>query len=350
MNIIFGAGGTGGHIVPALALADHLRSAGHVCRFIGNVGSMEERLSGSDNYPFHPIKVQKLYRKITLSNVLFPFYLYSSIQTCRKILQEQQIHCVIATGGFVAGPVALAAIKEKIPCFLHESNSYPGLTTRYLAKRMKRVYISFEDTRKYLPKSDLKNLGIPIQPKVEDPSFSLKKIGLDVDKKTILISGGSQGSLAINNVVAECVDSLLAEDWQLIWQTGSATYERFASRYVNRKGLYLFDFSPHITQMMRLSQLAITRAGAMTLAELCSNALPAILIPLPTAAENHQYFNAVAQEKLGFAKVVEQLRLNAPNLLNAIRDIDIPGIHKTMAALPQNKAAENITNDILSFF
>ncbi|MCB5255745.1 MAG: undecaprenyldiphospho-muramoylpentapeptide beta-N-acetylglucosaminyltransferase [Candidatus Cloacimonetes bacterium] len=350
MRFAFGAGGTGGHIIPALALADELTLQGHECIFIGNRNSMEERLAREHKYTFLTIRVQKLYRKISLSNLLFPYYLASSIQESRRHLSSNQIDGVITTGGFVAGPVAIAAISLKIPCFLHESNSYPGLTTRYLAKYLSRLYISFEDTRKYLKKGNFRNFGIPILKHTDDLAFDLTEIGFDKGKKSLLITGGSQGSLAINNVVASVITVLLEDDWQVMWQTGRTTYASFYTQHKDREGLYIFDFHPRLAAMMRISDLAITRAGAMTIAELEDARLPAIMIPLPSAADNHQHYNALAQKHKGVAELLPQSELGAQTLLTLIKNLKLENMKEKLDTLPENTAVTDIVQNILNFY
>ncbi|MDD4277375.1 MAG: undecaprenyldiphospho-muramoylpentapeptide beta-N-acetylglucosaminyltransferase [Candidatus Cloacimonetes bacterium] len=350
MRFAFGAGGTGGHIIPALALADELSLQGHECIFIGNKNSMEERLALAHKYTFLTIKVQKLYRKLSPRNLLFPYLLAGSILESRRHLSSNKIDGVFTTGGFVAGPVALAAISLKIPCFLHESNSYPGLTTRYLAKYLSRLYISFEDTRKYLKKGELRNFGIPILKQSGSRAFDLSEIAFEKGKKTLLITGGSQGSLAINSVIASVITVLLEDGWQILWQTGRNTYAEFYPLNKDRKGLYIFDFHPRLAAMMQISDLAITRAGAMTIAELEDARLPAILIPLPTAADNHQYYNALAQKNKGVAELLVQSELGAQTLLALVKSLSLENMKEKLDTLPDNTAVKDIVQDILNYY
>lgn len=350
MRFAFGAGGTGGHIIPALALADELSLQGHECIFIGNKNSMEERLAQAHKYTFLTIKVQKLYRQLSPRNLLFPYLLASSIMESRRHLSSNKIDGVFTTGGFVAGPVALAAISLKIPCFLHESNSYPGLTTRYLAKYLSRLYISFEDTRKYLKKGELRNFGIPILKQTGSRAFDLSEIAFEKGKKTLLITGGSQGSLAINSVIASVITVLLEDGWQILWQTGRNTYAEFYPLNKDRKGLYIFDFHPRLAAMMQISDLAITRAGAMTIAELEDARLPAILIPLPTAADNHQYYNALAQKDKGVAELLVQSELGAQTLLALVKNLSLENMKEKLDTLPDNTAVTDIVQDVLNYY
>lgn len=348
MRFVFGAGGTGGHVVPAIALAQELKQRGHECIFIGNKGSIEERFANSAGFPFNIIRVQKLYRKISLDNLVFPYHLLHSIIKCRKILRDVQADAVITTGGFVAGPVAIAGLINQLPCYLHESNSYPGLTTRCLARYHTCVFVSFEQTRLYLQNAKLTNHGIPLMKNSESSSIKHEDLGLEPSLKTILITGGSQGSLAINKVISSILKQLLDSGWQVIWQTGGTTYQEFTKIHNGTPGLFMFDFHPGLKQMMNLADLAITRAGAMTIAELEATQLPAILIPLPTAAENHQYFNAIAQQQKGCASLLKQSDLNSSTLLSTIEALDLASMKQKLMALPPNHVTGLIIDDILN--
>jgi UDP-N-acetylglucosamine--N-acetylmuramyl-(pentapeptide) pyrophosphoryl-undecaprenol N-acetylglucosamine transferase len=347
--IAFAGGGTGGHIVPALAIAEQLTQKGHQCIFIGNANSIEARLAKANAYPFGIIKVQKLYRSFSISNLLFPYHLARSIFVAKSILKRIGADAVFCTGGFVSGPVALAAHWLKIPLYFHESNSYPGLVTRFMARQIRQIYVAFETSRNYLPGAKIKNFGIPIKA-TEKGSFSLKQLGLDNSCPTIIVSGGSQGSLPINKVVDAAIPAILAKGYQIIWQTGNTTFARFAPKYADNKRVYTFAFSPELTKMLSVSQLAITRAGAMTIAELEDNRIPAILIPLPTAAENHQFFNAREQQQKGVAIMLEQSKLTPETLLDSIDEMarEMDKYIDTLKQIPLNKAATSIVEDMLS--
>lgn len=348
MKIAFGGGGTGGHVVPALAIATQLKLQNHETIFIGNANSIEERLSRADGNTFHVIRVQKLYRSLSIRHILFPYLLLRAIIAARSILIREKPDAVFCTGGFVSGPVAIAALMLHLPLFCHESNSYPGLVTRVLSKHFKCIYISFEASRKYLSHSRLQNFGIPIQTS-KSSSFNLSSIGLDEEKPIIMISGGSQGSLAINEAVDAALPDLLNQGYQVIWQTGKATYNRFADRHPAEKGLYIFGFSPDLAQMLKHVDIAITRAGAMTIAELEENRIPSILIPLPSAAENHQYYNALEQQEKGVALLLEQSNLSPTSLLDSLDMVSrsLDEYKAKLCCLPINQAASKITNDLL---
>lgn len=348
MKIAFGGGGTGGHIVPALAVAKEVSQQGHYVYFIGNADSIESRLADADGYPFRNIKVKKLYRSLNPQNLLFPYYLVSAVITAVKILKQEGTDAVFCTGGFVSGPVSIAALLFRIPLFCHESNSYPGLVTRTLSRYYKRIYISFETSRKYLPSAKLSNFGIPIKLPQSD-SFTPESIGLNKSKSILMISGGSQGSLAINQAVDLALPELLNRGYQVVWQTGSTTYDTFADKHHSVPGLHLFAFSPDLPRMLKFVDIAITRAGAMTIAELEENRIPAILIPLPSAAENHQYYNALEQQEKGVAFLLEQSHLNSSSLLDSLDIVacNLDDYKVKLNSIPPNQAALNISRDFL---
>lgn len=335
--------------MPALALADQLREKGHECLFIGNPESIEAKLCASSGYRFESIKVQKLYRSLKPENLLFPYYLGSSVIMALRIINRERPDAVICTGGFVSGPVAIAAGMRKVPLFFHESNSYPGLVTRFLQRSISRIYISFEGSRNYLQGANLKKLGIPLKNRsVVD--FNLESVGLKNGIFTLLVSGGSQGSLAINQAVEQILPFIIDQGWQLLWQTGNTTYSQFAV-HGGKPGIHLFAFSPELPGMLAKADLAITRAGAMTIAELEETKTPGILIPLPTAAENHQFYNALEQHRKGVALLLQQSELSSESLKKAIETVkqSLENFQEKLQTLPSNNAASDIVTDLLAY-
>lgn len=352
MRFIFGCGGTGGHIYPALALAKKLGESGHQAFFVGHKSGMEASLIKSEGYPFHPIRVQKLSRKLSVSLLAFPFQLLGGIINCWKYIGFSRPDAVICTGGFVSGPVAIAAILCKIPLFFHESNSFPGLTTRYLAKYTSITFVSWQSTPDHLKKAPHKLTGIPLLPrKTDSGKLNPQELGLSMEKPIILITGGSQGSLAINQAIDAASKQMLDNGWQLVWQTGKTGYQQFAAKYHDTPGIYLFDFSPLLPLFYQFASLAITRAGAMTIAELEQSRLPAILIPLPSAAENHQFYNASEQQDKGLALCLQQKDLNPDTLITNIEKIlkHRQSYLDSFQMVPPNTAADDISKAILDY-
>ncbi len=349
MKIVFGAGGTGGHIIPALAIASAMSANGWEPHFVGNADSLEERLVNDRHYPFHAIRVQKLHRKLTVAHLRFGYLLAKSIFECRRIIRQIGPDAVLCTGSYISGPIALAALWARIPLFLHESNSYPGLTVRYLAKYAKVVFISWDRAQQFLRRSNNQMVGTPICNHLfikEDMNWEV--YGLSAHRPKILISGGSQGSAVINDCVDSCVEQIVDLGYDLIWQTGKITYRRYADKYSNHPQIYLFDFNRVLPSFMMHAHIAITRAGAITLAELEVAKCPSILIPLPSSAANHQYWNAFEQQSKGFALMIEQNRLNPAALTKAIIELTEKrqSLRDALEKLPPNTASADIAATI----
>lgn len=350
MRLVFGCGGTGGHIFPALAIAERLQEDGHDLLFIGNADGMEASLVAAEGYAFSAINVRKLNRKLTPQLLVFPYFFLKSIITCVSVISKYRASAVFCTGGYVSGPVAAAAVLTRTPLYFHESNSLPGITTKAFARFAKITFISFAASRDHLHNARLIEVGIPLMKRVLTPlDTDTDDLGLDPDKPVIIVSGGSQGSAAINNAVDEALQDILAMGFSVIWQAGKASYPALREKYSDQPDLYLFDFSPRLALFYRRASIAITRAGAMTLAELEENRLPSILVPLPTAAENHQYYNAVEQQRKGFGMVLEQKVLGKETLLKAISDLykNRDNYVNALSNLPGNTAAADIVSHIM---
>lgn len=318
--IVISGGGTAGHINPALSIAGYLKDAGWQVHFIGNKNSLEERLINRAGYPFHKIHVQKLYRRFTFSHIKFPFLLIFSVIRCVLIFKKIKPSIYLGTGGFVSGPAGLAAHLMNIPIYLQEQNSYPGMTTRGLAKWSQLIFLGNHKAADYLKNSRTKYCGNPINPVLlQSPiPWDQTKFKLDPTKKKIFLMGGSQGSLRLNNILEDIVDDLLGRGLELIWQTGNYSYQKFQEKFGERKGIYLFAYSDNIAALYNISDLVIARAGAITLAELEYLKKPAILVPLPTAAENHQLYNAQESAEKGEAEIIEQKNLTPVLLLKKV--------------------------------
>lgn len=347
---MIGGGGTGGHIFPAIAIAGELQSRGHNVSYIGNRDSLEQDLISRQGIAFHPINVQKLYRKLTLKHFKFPLLLVKSVLDCVKVIRQARVSAVICTGGYVSGPIAISALLLRKPLYFWDGNSYPGLTTRVLARRMKAVFVAFESTQSRLRGANAINTWIPVRDEFSRKQFwDPAKYGLNGARPLILLTGGSQGSLALNRAFDEIVPVLLQEGYEILWQTGKSQLKLYQKKYAGCKGVYTFDFSNEMPALFQNAALAITRAGAMTIAELQAAGLPAILIPLPTAAENHQYYNALEQDRKGVAKLLQQRDLSPESLLDLIHLMmkNKAEFLGRLHAIPGNQAAAEITDYIL---
>ena len=319
-RILIAAGGSGGHIIPALSIAKELKEAGIQLLYVGNFGSMEERLAAQSGIPFRGINVQKFYRKFTFTHIKFPFKLIKSISDSKKIINEFKPDAYLGTGGFVCGPVGYAAHLKKIPIFLQEQNSYPGVTIKILGKYAEKIFLGNEGARKYLPSKKIIISGNPINSTVinEKEKIDFEKFGMKKDSFKIFLTGGSQGSVIMNKAFLPIIDDLLQKGFEIIWQIGKYSFDEFYPKVKDKKGIFAFDFTNEMGKIYNSVDITIARAGALSLAEMETKKIPAILIPLPSAAENHQYFNALELKEKGVAKVLEQKNLTPEVLYETI--------------------------------
>lgn len=319
-RVIIAAGGTGGHIFPALSIAAELTKNGMEILFIGNRNSMEEKLAKQAELAFAGIDVQKLHRSFTLNHLKFPYKLLKSILESKRIIEQFRPNTFVGTGGFVSGPAGFAAHLKKIPIYLQEQNSFPGLTTRMLSKYARKIFLGNPGAARFFPQEKLIFSGNPINLSViqEKSKLDFKDIGLKPDSIKVFLFGGSQGSLILNRCFFPIIDDLLSEEIELIWQIGSYSFAEFFPKVKDKKGVYAFEFSNEIGKILNSVDFAICRGGALSLAELETKKIPSIIIPLPAAAGNHQYFNAMELVNKDVAIFMDQKQLNQESLFKHI--------------------------------
>lgn len=327
IRIIFAGGGTGGHLYPALALARALEKAlsPRICqiRFVGSRRGIEFRQRDTLGYPLELMNIRGISRTLSLRNLLFPFLLLGAMMKSSSLLNSFQPHLVVGTGGYVSGPIVQRAAARGILTAVQEQNSYPGLTTRHLAGKVDRVYLGFAEAIKHLPsKAPVMTTGNPIRAEIGtvDRQSGCAAFDIDPQKKTILALGGSQGAQSINRAVSDGLSDM-PESTQLLWQTGALDYEELKDKHGAEKNVRLFAFTDQIAQAYAASDLAISRAGALTVAELKASGTPAILIPYPHATANHQMMNARSVESKGAAIVIDDAQLAAERIFMRADDI-----------------------------
>ncbi len=324
-RIVFAGGGTGGHLFPAIAIADRITELVQNkmtvdIAFVGTKRGLEYRMRESLGYPLHLINVRGIARSLTLRNLLVPFILIGALVQSMLLLRKLSPDVVVGTGGYVSWPVLKVAAFRKIVSVLQEQNSFPGITTRRLAQRAERIYLGFERAREHLrTKGKIIVTGNPVRASVMNGSRSeaIKAFGLDPEKKTILVLGGSQGARTVNKaVLASLEKTQLPAEYQLLWQTGKRDYKEVAAQ-AGRKvtDCALFPFADRMDLVYAAADLAIARAGALTLAELTACGLPSILIPYPHAAGDHQRKNAADLVDRKMAVVIDEKDLDAVDLL-----------------------------------
>ena len=334
-TVAFAGGGTGGHLYPALALAGELVSQRPEIRpvFIGASRGIESRVLPEKGLEYSLLPVRGWKRGQFRTNIGVPWALLKSLFSSIKLHKRYNTKLVVVTGGYSSAPAGLAAVIMGIPLVLQEQNAHPGVTTRILSLWAKQMHVAFSEAILHLPakaRTIALNSGCPIEP---PGKISLKReeiyeeFGLDPKFKVLLVTGGSQGSVALNDLVLKNLRRYLEgrEDffskWQILWIAGPNNYESLSRQVSKIEGCTSVKILPYVDRMplaLSLADLAVSRAGAMTTSEFLAWGVPAILIPLPGAAANHQELNALAIQKLGAARCISQVDLTSEELWSEI--------------------------------
>ena len=300
--MIISGGGTGGHIFPALAIANTFkeRYPDADILFVGAEGRMEMTRVPELGYKIVGLWISGLQRKLTWSNLSFPIKLISSYFKAGKIIKDFKPDVVIGTGGYASGPIMLAATKNKIPSLIQEQNSYAGLTNKRLGQKVQRICVAYPSMEKYFPKAKLIFTGNPVRKDIIDLEAKREKallqFAFDTKIKTLVILGGSLGARTINESVLAHIDKLIDAKVQVIWQTGRVYYEDVKARVSSKdlRKIRIHDFLKQMDMVYAASDVVISRAGALAISELCLAKRPVILVPSPNVAEDHQTKNAMS--------------------------------------------------------
>ncbi len=323
-RVIISGGGTGGHIFPAIAIADALKEANPLIEilFVGANGRMEMEKVPAAGYKIEGLNIAGLQRKLSLKNLVLPFKIIGAVLKAGSIIKNFNPQVVIGVGGYASAAVVYAAGKKKIPVLIHEANSIPGKTNKSLAKYAKVVCVSYPDMENYFDKHKIVYTGNPIRKNIEQNKFTreqgIQHFNLDPTKKTILVIGGSQGALAINQGIKNALSTFEGNNIQVIWQTGKPFYPtaKEAVEAGNYKNIVATEFIEKMNFAYAAADLVISRAGAMSISELSVCGKACIFVPLPSAAEDHQTKNAMSLVNKNAAILVKNS--NAPTELKTI--------------------------------
>ena len=296
LRILIAAGGTGGHVFPAIAIADEIRKLNPNAEFlfVGTKGKIEARTGPQRGYAFTNIWISGFHRRFQADNLLFPIKVVVSLVQSFFLIRKFQPNVVVGTGGYVCGPILLIGSMLGIPTIIHESNSYPGVTTRLLSMRVTRIFTAFNATKRWLKKKDnVELIGTPTRDVLGTISHEhgIRFFNLDPSKKTVLIFGGSLGAASINLAVREMMHELTDAGIQFIWQTGKSD-TTLVDEMKTKKNTWVGVFIDKMEYAFAAADVVVCRAGATTLAELTRLGKAAILVPYPHAAADHQTFNA----------------------------------------------------------
>ncbi len=367
LRVAMAGGGTGGHIIPALAIAEELqRRIGESTAFsevqllfFGSDYGMETRMIPDAGFELVALPIRSLSRSLNLKGFLhnskLPGRLLSSIRQANKHLRAFQPHITVGTGGYASAIPVRQSLRNSIPVVLQEQNSYPRMVNRLFAARAEQIFLTYEDANKYLKGANTLLTGNPIrqQGQSSDRTESAHFFGLDPQLRTLFIMGGSQGARALNQHFVKKIGIYLEKlDVQILWQTGKADLE-FCQRHVgSNPRIKLLPFIKAMDKAYSVADLMICRAGAMTLTEINNYGLPAILIPLPSAAGNHQEHNARSQEKAGAAKVILETTLAEGAFLPLITGLledeeQLVKMRTASASLKKPNASKDIVDNII---
>lgn len=321
-------GGTGGHIYPAIALINYIKTQNPECEFlyIGTEKGLEKTIVEREGIPFEAIEITGFKRKISLDNAKTILRFLKGTSRCKKLIKNFKPDAVLGTGGYVCGPVVYAASKLKVPTVIHEQNSVPGLTNKFLSRYVDKIALSFEQAKDYFPTAKTVLTGNPRAQEVVHYSGKegIQSVGLDPQKKSVLIVGGSRGARPINNAFLNGLSEAAKREYQFLYITGDVHYEE-VQKEVNKNGgisnVIVKPFIHNMPEVLSGIDLIVARAGATTLAEITSLGLPSILIPSPYVTNNHQEKNARALSDQGAAIIRLESELNSDQLLKDIDDI-----------------------------
>lgn len=310
--MIISGGGTGGHIFPAVAIANDFRERhpDSEILFVGAKGKMEMTRVPEAGYNIIGLWISGLQRKLTLSNILFPIKLFISYMRAMGIVKRFKPDVVVGTGGYASGPIMIAATRAGIPAVIQEQNSFAGLANKQVAGKVSRVCVAYEGMEKYFPKNKIILTGNPVRKDIlsvsEKREKALNHFGFDSNTRTLLIMGGSQGARTINESIIHGIDKLIGAEINVIWQTGKGYYEFYRTllnKYDLRK-IRVQDFLKAMDLAYAAADVVISRSGALAVSELCIAKKPCILVPSPNVAEDHQTKNAMALVKMDAAVMI----------------------------------------------
>lgn len=352
INVIVSGGGTGGHIYPAIAIANEIRlrypSANIL--FVGAKDKMEMEKVPQAGYEIKGLWISGIQRKITFNNLMFPFKLLSSLWSAYRIIKKFKPDVAIGTGGFASGPTLIMANLKGIATLVQEQNSYPGITNKLLSKKAGKICVAYDNLERFFPLNKIKKTGNPVRQDLlsvhtkvtEGKSF----FNLDSNKKTILIIGGSLGARRVNQLIEKQLDFFKDQDIQLIWQCGKLYFEDY-KKYDTLENIQVHQFLNRMDYAYASADIIISRAGASSVSELCIVGKPVVFIPSPNVAEDHQTKNAKSVVEKHAAIMIKESELETFSVVfeSLLKD---EGKQQSLSENIKSLALPNATNDIVN--
>lgn len=353
-TVLVAGGGTGGHLMPALAIADELHRRHPEWRIVlvGARRGVEARILPTRDHPHVLLPAEPIYRSRPWRNLRWPWLAVRLWREVGRVLREEQPALVVGTGGYAAGPVVLRAARRGIPTAIFEADVHPGITSRWLSRVAREIYLAVPEAAAGLtprPGAEMVVTGAPIRPPdrlLRGPG--LARFGVDPTRPVLLVTGGSQGAAAINRAVAGLVQGGLPDGLQLIWATGPGTWDEFAGLHAP-PSVQVVPFLDPIGEAQALATIAVARGGSISLSELWAWGIPAIVVPLPSAAADHQTRNAAAAAAVGAAIHLPQAELSPDRLRSAVTELlaDSPRL-EAMRAAALGRARPGATGEIVT--
>ncbi len=359
IKIIISGGGTGGHIFPAIAIANALKAINPSIDilFVGAEGKMEMEKVPAAGYRIIGLPIAGIKRELSLDNLSFPFKLIESLNKAGKLMKSFNPDVAVGVGGYASGPMLFTASRKGIPTLIQEQNSYPGITNKILSMKASKVCVAYENMNRFFGASKIIFTGNPVREDIKHidgkKEESIKYFGLDPNKPTLLVVGGSQGARSINRAIKAGLKQIDDAGVQLIWQTGKLFFSeaKEAIQLLNTTSLHAFDFIGKMDLAYAASDIVVARAGASTVSELCIVKKPAILVPLPTAAEDHQTKNCIALVERKAALLVndsDAATMLVNNALLLVNNADQrKSLTENIGVMARPDAAQEIAKEIL---
>lgn len=345
-------GGTGGHIYPAIAIANALKEKYPDAQFlfVGAKDRMEMQKVPKAGYEIKGLWISGLQRKTSLKNLSFPFKLLSSLLASKKIIKEFKPDVAIGTGGYASAPLLRTASTKGIPCLIQEQNSHAGITNKWLAKKVNTICVAYPEMERFFPVKKIVQTGNPVRDDLVSIQASKEQgcehFKLDPNKSVLLVIGGSLGARRINQLIASKKDFFKENGVQILWQCGSFYYEEY--KHLADDNMVVTDFIYQMDKAYAAANIIISRAGALSVSELCLVGKPTVFIPSPNVAEDHQTKNALAIAKADACIVMQERVLDAQFELMFKDLIENPNAQMRLSTNIKKLAKPNATNDIVA--
>ena len=359
LRVIISGGGTGGHIFPAVSIANAIKALRPDAKilFVGALGRMEMQRVPAAGYEIKGLPIQGFDRKNLLKNIKVLYKIWQSQRMAKKIIKDFRPQVAVGVGGYASGPTLNMAAAKGIPCLLQEQNSYAGVTNKLLAKKAAKICVAYEGMERFFPADKIMMTGNPVRQQLLDTTIShedaIRSFGLAPTKKTVLIVGGSLGARTLNESVLQHLDHIRESQVQFIWQTGKYYSAEISERMKGQDvpNLTITDFISDMGAAYKAADLVVSRAGAGSISEFCLLGKPVILVPSPNVAEDHQTKNALAlvnKQAALYVKDVEAAKILLPLAIDTAKDdAKLQSLHENILKMALPNSAEIIAKEVI---